>query len=201
MPPSRQARARQQRQRERLAVQAARRAEKRKRRQRIGVTAGALVLIIALVLAFTVGMSSNTTTKKSTNPNDCVGLKDTPPAAAPSMPNLAVPRPTKLITQDLKTGSGAVVKPGAKVQMNYIVVACSTGKIVDASYGKQPYDADLSASGGLIAGWQQGIPGMKVGGRRFLEIPSDLAYGASGRAPIGPNEPLFFVVDALKIEG
>ncbi len=219
MPPSRQARSRQQRQRERLAVAAARRREKRKQRQRIVVAAGALLIVIALVLALVAGaMSGNdkpkvtiapttvaATTVATTTPpttvaavKHCVGFKDTLPAGAPAVPITAGPPPTKLVTKDLKVGTGPEVKAGAKVQMNYIGVACSTGKIFDSTYGKQPFDADLS--GGLIQGWLQGIPGMRVGGRRLLEIPADLAYGATGQGPIGPNEPLFFVVDALKLE-
>ena len=214
MPPSRQARSRQQRQRERLAVAAARRREKRKQRQRIGVAAGALLIVIALVLALVAGATGSndkpkvnvapTTVAPSTPPTTaavvkkCVGFKDTLPAGAPAVPITAGPPPTKLVTKDLKVGTGPEVKAGAKVQVNYIGVACSTGKIFDTTYGKQPFDADLSA--GLIEGWLQGIPGMHVGGQRLLEIPPDLAYGATGQGTIGPNEPLIFVVEALKLE-
>jgi peptidylprolyl isomerase len=216
MPPSRQARARQQRQKDRLAGQAARRAQSRKRRQRIGVTAGALLIVITLVLALTLGatMSNDkpkvtvapTTVAPTTVPTsaaavvkNCVGLKDKLPSGAPAADIPQGTPPAKLVTKDLKVGTGPVVNAQAKVQVNYVGIACSTGKIFDTSYGKQPFDADLS--GGLIQGWLDGIPGMHVGGVRLLELPPDLAYGAAGSPPvIGPNEPLFFIVEAIKLD-
>jgi len=93
-------------------------------------------------------------------------------------------------------GTGAVVGDGDTPTINYIGVACSTGKIFDSSYATgKPLSYPLSQ---LIPGWQQGIPGMKVGGQRLLGIPPDLAYGAAGQgASIGPNETLWFVVDVL----
>ena len=97
------------------------------------------------------------------------------------------PAPTKLSTQDLKVGTGAVVPKNGKVTVNYVGVACSTGKIFDSSYSKgQPFPADLT-TGGFILGWQQGIPGMKVGGVRLLAIPSDLAYGTAGEPADRPR--------------
>jgi len=129
----------------------------------------------------------------------CVGLKDTLPKGSPAIPLVAEAAPTQLKMKDLKVGTGAVVKKGAKVTVNYVGVACSTGKIFDSSYSRnQPFDADLS--GGLIQGWMQGIPGMKVGGVRLLAIPSSLAYGTTGSAPnIGPNEALYFLVSVEKL--
>ena len=79
------------------------------------------------------------------------------------------------------------------VVADYIGVSCSTGKIFDASYTTgQPVTFPLAQ---VIPGWQQGLVGMKVGGKRLLGIPSDLAYGPSGRDPIAPDEALWFVVE------
>jgi FKBP-type peptidyl-prolyl cis-trans isomerase len=88
------------------------------------------------------------------------------------------------------------VAPGATVTVNYIGVACSTGKIFDSSYSRnQSISFPL---GQVIKGWQDGIPGMKVGGQRLLGIPAAQAYGSAGRPPdIGPDEPLWFVVEVL----
>lgn len=128
----------------------------------------------------------------------CVGLKDPLPKGAPAMPLRPGPAPTKLATQDLKVGTGAVVPKNAKVTVNYVGVACSTGKIFDSSYSRsQTFDADLG--GGIIPGWQQGIPGMRIGGVRLLAIPSDLAYGPTGQSPIAPDEALYFLVAAVKL--
>ncbi|MEO5680497.1 MAG: FKBP-type peptidyl-prolyl cis-trans isomerase [Acidimicrobiales bacterium] len=98
--------------------------------------------------------------------------------------------------EDLKPGSGKTVTPGANVTVNYIGVSCSTGMIFDASYGRgKPLTSPLSQ---LIPGWQQGIPGMKVGGQRLLGIPPAQGYGARGSgSKIAPDETLWFVVEVL----
>lgn len=76
-------------------------------------------------------------------------------------------------------------------------MAWSSGKVVESSWdGGAPATFSLS---GVIKGWQEGIPGMKVGGRRLLLIPPDLGYGVAGAGPIGPNETLIFVVDVVGI--
>jgi peptidylprolyl isomerase len=98
----------------------------------------------------------------------------------------------------LKVGSGAVVPKGATVTVNYIGVACSSGHIFDSSWARnQTATFPLS---GVIKGWTDGIPGMKVGGQRLLVIPPDQAYGATGSPPlIAPDETLYFVVDLVSI--
>src|SRR4051812_38436811 len=106
--------------------------------------------------------------------------------------------PKKLEKTDLKAGTGAEVKVGDQIQVNYVGIACSTGKQFDSSWDNgKPLDATLT-EGSLIQGWIEGIPGMKVGGRRMLVIPSDLAYGAAGQGDIGANEALVFVIALLK---
>ena len=110
------------------------------------------------------------------------------------MPITVGPPPTELVSEDLTVGTGATVEPTSTVTVDYIGVSCSTGKIFDTSYGKTPATFPLDR---VIPGWQQGLPGMKVGGIRLLGIPADLAYGAQGYPPdIAPDETLWFVVDA-----
>jgi peptidylprolyl isomerase len=113
--------------------------------------------------------------------------KVTPPAG---------PAPKKLESKDLITGTGPEVKAGGSVTVNYVGVLFKGGKVFDASWKRhEPSTFPLS---GVIPGWTQGIPGMKVGGRRELVIPSALAYGAKGSPPsIPPNAPLVFVIDLL----
>jgi peptidylprolyl isomerase len=107
------------------------------------------------------------------------------------------PPPCKLVIQDIVTGSGAEAKEGATLTVQYVGMSWSTGQEFEASWGQpQPPTFPLS---GVIRGWQQGIPGMKEGGRRQLIIPPDLAYGAQGRPGIAPNETLVFVIDLLKV--
>lgn len=104
--------------------------------------------------------------------------------------------PTKLLVADLCPGTGAVVKPSAYVTAHYTGIGLQTGQVFDSSWvrGKSiqfPLD-------GVIAGWAEGIPGMKVGGRRLLVIPGSLAYGPNPPTDaILPNETLVFVVDII----
>ena len=110
------------------------------------------------------------------------------------------PPPTALVKTDLTVGTGAEVKVGDTMSLQYVGIACSSGKQFDSSWDTgQPAEIPLSDGSGLIKGWTQGVPGMKVGGRRQLVIPPDLAYGAEGNQGIAPNETLVFVIDLLKV--
>ncbi len=128
----------------------------------------------------------------------CVALADQLPAGAPEVPVKVGPAPTALVVEDLTPGTGATVAATSTVTVDYIGVSCSTGKIFDASYGRgQPATFPLSQ---VIPGWSQGLVGMKVGGKRLLGIPSDLAYGVSGYPPgIAPDEALWFVVEMKSV--
>ena len=124
-----------------------------------------------------------------------------PPPAIAKKPVVNVPTgpaPAKLLTKDLVVGTGATAKAGDTVTVNYVGVLYKTGKEFDSSWKTgQPTSFPLTP-GGLIQGWVQGIPGMKVGGRRELIVPASLAYGTRGSPPsIPPNAPLVFVVDLL----
>jgi FKBP-type peptidyl-prolyl cis-trans isomerase len=105
----------------------------------------------------------------------------------------------QLIKTDLIPGTGKVARAGQTVTVNYVGVLCENGKEFDSSWKRnQPFTTALSTSSGVIPGWVQGIPGMKVGGRRELIIPPALGYGKSGSPPtIPPNATLVFVVDLL----
>ncbi len=106
----------------------------------------------------------------------------------------------QLVKHDLVTGSGQTVQAGQTVTVNYVGVLCSTGKEFDSSWKRnQPFTTPLTP-GSVITGWVQGIPGMRVGGRRELIIPPSLGYGKTGQPPtIPPNATLVFVVDLLSV--
>jgi len=108
------------------------------------------------------------------------------------------PAPATLEKKDLIVGSGAEAKDGETLTVNYVGVLYHGGKEFDASWKRnEPFSFPLG-KGAVIAGWDQGVVGMKVGGRRELVIPSALAYGAKGSPPTIPaNEPLVFVIDLL----
>ncbi len=110
------------------------------------------------------------------------------------------PAPSKLETKELIPGTGAEAKAGDTVTVNYVGVLYKGGKEFNASWEtKEPFSFTLG-KGQVIPGWDQGVPGMKVGGRRELIIPAALAYGAKGSPPkIPPNAPLVFVVDLLGV--
>ncbi|WP_207345387.1 FKBP-type peptidyl-prolyl cis-trans isomerase [Arthrobacter sp. E3] len=108
--------------------------------------------------------------------------------------------PTELIIEDLIEGTGTEVVAGNTVSTHYVGVAFSTGEEFDSSWGRGTPLEFRAGVGQVIQGWDQGLLGMKVGGRRRLEIPSELAYGTRGAAgAIAPNEALIFVVDLVGV--
>jgi peptidylprolyl isomerase len=123
-------------------------------------------------------------------------------AAKRTKPKVAVPAgapPNELIEEDLIEGSGSAAKAGDEVTVNYIGVGFDSGEEFDASWNRnEPFSFTLGNSE-VIPGWDQGVEGMKVGGRRQLVVPASLAYGKTGFPPaIGPNETLVFVIDLLE---
>jgi peptidylprolyl isomerase len=107
--------------------------------------------------------------------------------------------PTQLVKKDIVVGKGPKAKPGDTLTMQYVGVSWSTGEQFDASWDRgQPFPFQLGAQM-VIPGWDQGMVGMRKGGRRLLIIPPDLGYGPQGSGPIGPNETLIFAVDLEKI--
>ena len=111
------------------------------------------------------------------------------------------PAPTELVIEDVEEGDGAEAESGDQVSVNYVGVLYDSGKEFDASFDRgQPFEFQLG-TGGVIPGWDQGVEGMKVGGRRRLVIPPDLGYGAQGSPPtIPPNATLVFVIDLLSVD-
>ena len=118
-------------------------------------------------------------------------------------PDVVVPEgnpPADLVMQDVTVGTGAEAKSGANVEVHYVGVAWSTQKEFDASWNRGDTFEFRLGAGQVIAGWDQGVAGMKVGGRRILTIPPHMGYGAQGAGGvIKGGETLIFVVDLLKV--
>lgn len=117
-------------------------------------------------------------------------------------PEVSVPEgepPTELVENDLIEGTGAEAKKGDEVTVQYVGVGYESEEEFDSSWSRnEPFPFQLGG-GSVIPGWEMGVEGMKVGGRRELIIPPELAYGSTGSPPaIGPNEALIFVVDLLE---
>jgi peptidylprolyl isomerase len=120
-----------------------------------------------------------------------------------SKPSVSIPStnpPADLVIEDLTVGSGKEATKGTTVEVHYVGVAWSTGKQFDASWDRNEAFEFRLGAGQVIAGWDQGVAGMKVGGRRSLTIPAHLGYGNQGAGGvIKSGETLVFVVDLLNV--
>jgi peptidylprolyl isomerase len=161
------------------------------------------MLIIALCAALALAVagcgSSDSSTTDSSESSESSISTDTS-----TKPEVTVPEgaPSKeLETVEIVEGDGAEAKSGDQVTVQYVGVNYKTGKEFDASWDRgEPFSFTLGA-GEVIGGWDQGVAGMKVGGRRELIIPPELGYGPSGSPPAIPaNETLVFVVDLLAVK-
>ena len=107
------------------------------------------------------------------------------------------PAPTELVVEDLRIGDGAEAVPDGAVEVHYVGVEYDTGAEFDSSWSRG--ESIQFPLRGLIRGWQEGIPGMRVGGRRQLTIPPELAYGPAGSANRLSGKTLIFVSDLLDV--
>jgi peptidylprolyl isomerase len=119
-------------------------------------------------------------------------------------PQVTVPSgeapPTDLVIEDIEEGTGTEAAAGNTVDVHYVGVAWSTGRQFDASWDRPGSFSFPLGAGRVIAGWDQGVAGMKVGGRRRITIPPELGYGAAGAGGvIKGGETLVFVVDLLGV--
>lgn len=151
------------------------------------------VACLALVAAGCGGNGESGSAANCTDPATASG-------DAGKKPTITIPNcspPTTLQKVDLVTGTGAEAKPGAEITVHYVGVSWLLKGEFDSSWeNSQPASFKLA---GLIKGWQDGIPGMKVGGRRMLTIPPELGYGAQPGSPkIAVNDTLVFVIDLIK---
>ena len=196
-----------------------------KRRKTIQRTSIVVVVAIAIVVSAALlfrGKSTPSTSAAATTTTTSVGSTTTAPTtttstaavhfapvASPSpagtfgkAPTVIVPAgapPTTPEMSDLITGTGPAAKIGQKLTVQYVLATYSTRKVIQSSWTAQPYTFTLGA-GQVITGWDKGMVGMRVGGRRELILPPSLGYGSVARGGgIAANDTLVFVVDLLKI--
>jgi peptidylprolyl isomerase len=164
-----------------------------------------LLIVFACLALFAAGCGSDdsSTTSSSAGGESTAAEQAKAPEEAPKKktkpqvkPPKGAPPKSEVVKKDLEKGTGATAKAGDVVSVNYVGVNYKTGTEFDASWDRgEPFTFTLGAHE-VISGWDEGIVGMKVGGRRELIIPPNHAYGASGAPPaIPPNETLVFVVD------
>jgi peptidylprolyl isomerase len=155
----------------------------------------------ALAVAGCGDSDSEQEAKATATPTETATPEATPEPTKPKIGKPSGKPPKQLVKKDLRVGDGPAAQPGQVVQVQYVGVSFKTGKEFDSSWDRgEPFSFPLGAQQ-VIPGWDQGVAGMKVGGRRRLTIPPDLAYGPQGAPPaIGPNETLVFVVDLLAVQ-
>ncbi|MFJ6677032.1 FKBP-type peptidyl-prolyl cis-trans isomerase [Actinosynnema sp. NPDC091369] len=125
--------------------------------------------------------------------------------AAGEKPTITVPTGCKpqdgLVVEDLAEGTGAEIKPGSTAQLHYVLATFRDQQTREASWDSgQPFELKNIGQANVIKGWNEGLIGLKEGGRRLLVVPSDKGY-PNGQGDIQPGETLIFVVDAVKVEG
>jgi peptidylprolyl isomerase len=149
---------------------------------------GVLAVVVVVVVVGRGGGSDDGASLTDTSSKPKVQVPDGPP-------------PTRLESEDIVTGDGAEAKPGAQLSVQYVGVDYDTGQEFDSSWDRgQPFQFQLGG-GQVIPGWDRGVAGMRVGGRRQLIVPPNLAYGAQGQPPsIAPNATLVFVIDLVSVQ-
>jgi peptidylprolyl isomerase len=157
-----------------------------------------LIVLVVLLVALVVGVVLVTA---GGGDDEGGGEVSTDLSAKPEVPVPEGDPPTELEVIDVVEGDGAEAAAGDTVSVQYVGVNYSNGQEFDASWDTgQPFEFQLGA-GQVIPGWDEGVAGMKVGGRRELIIPPELGYGAQGQPPdIPPNETLVFVIDLLDVQ-
>ncbi len=164
-----------------------------------------LIFALCVALALAVAGCGSSSSSSSSSESESTTAESTTATKKKTKPKVTVPKgapPKKLEIKEIEEGTGAEAKSGDEVTVQYVGVGYDTKEEFDSSWsrGAEPLPVSLGA-GLVIPGWEQGIEGMKVGGRRELIIPPELAYGPAGSPPaIGKNETLIFVIDLLSVE-
>jgi peptidylprolyl isomerase len=198
-------------------LEAERAAAARKKRQRTVITTIVAAIAIFLLLVVIAGGFGGNDEDEAATPTTQApadqpeGQDDAEQPPAPQTittiepgekPEVTVPEgdpPADLVVEDLVEGDGDEANAGDRVVVHYVGVAYSNGEEFDSSWDRgEPFELALGA-GMVIPGWDEGIEGMQVGGRRRLTIPPDMAYGEAGQGPIGPDETLIFEVELLGV--
>ncbi|MGN6587459.1 MAG: FKBP-type peptidyl-prolyl cis-trans isomerase [Solirubrobacterales bacterium] len=180
-----------------------------------------LLIILACLALFAVGCGSNSSSTASSGASSTTAKTGEETAAAEESVSPAAtkqaeaeakkkkkpkvvppkgPKPKNLVVKDLEVGTGPEAKTGDKLTVQYVGVGYESGTQFDSSWDRhEPFTFTLG-EGKLIKGWEKGLEGMKVGGRRELITPPDYAYGSAGSGNIAPNATLVFVIDLLKVK-
>jgi peptidylprolyl isomerase len=184
--------------------EAARAELRRQQRKRKYVTFAVLaVAVIGLVglLSLLGGDDDKKSDAKATGAQTTTTFKTPPTSAKPADPEPGGSAPvTELKIEDIKVGSGKTVKAGDTIVAHYLGATYADGKPFQASWDSKQTFETVIGKGQVIEGWDKGIPGMKVGGRRKLIIPAAMAYGAADTGDGRPHGDLVFIIDVYAIK-
>lgn len=167
------------------------------RKLQVGIAVVVALAVVAAFFVFNNPLTNPNTNNPVTDLNQNPSLSQTNPAAGNTTDSNTQANPTSLVAQDEVVGTGAEAKAGNTITVNY-TGKLQNGTVFDSSVGKQPFTFTLGV-GQVIQGWDQGVQGMKVGGKRLLIIPANLAYGNRQVGPIPANSTLIFEVELLKV--
>ncbi len=174
--------------------------------RKLGVLIGLIVLIGALVAVILIGRGSGDSGDSAASgeiPSEVTAGVSEDLSERPKLAGTSETPPTALVKKDIVVGDGAEAKEGDTVKVQYVGALYDNGKEFDASWDRNKEAFSFQLGGGqVIKGWDEGVAGMKVGGRRVLVIPPDLGYGPQGSPPTIPgNSTLVFVVDLEDVQG
>lgn len=199
---------------EKQARQGVQKAKDRTARQRrtIATLAAVVVLGLGLIVVLNRGGSSSSDTTVAGGSGAKASASSTTVDTTPrtiskelsSKPEITIPAgkpPTSLQITDLVVGTGTEVTKGSTAIVQYVGKSWSDKKEFDSSWsrGAEPFAVEGVPNAPVIPGWNEGLLGMRKGGRRMLVIPPDKGYGAAGTGPIGPNETLVFIIDLIDV--
>jgi peptidylprolyl isomerase len=180
------------------ALAAARRQNRNRRIRTISILVAAVVLISVLAATFGSNDDGDDTASSTTSTTEAEAT--TPTSAKPEVPAAGTDPVTELKIEDLKVGDGEEVKAGDTIVAHYLGSTYKDGKEFQASWdGGKTFETAIG-TGSVIEGWDKGIPGMKVGGRRKLTIPAAMAYGAEDKGDGRPFGDLVFIIDVYAIK-
>ena len=197
---------------EQIETQTKKAAANKKRNRLLGYGAAVLVILVLISRPWSWGSGESADTTLAGTPTTVAGsattLAGSPttvalPVAISKKPEFATGKgaaPKQLVIKDLVVGAGAEVKAGSNLSVNYVGKAWSTGAEFDSSWSRgSTFDLTNMGQAPVIKGWNEGLIGMKQGGRRELTIPPDLGYGDAGQGAIKGGETLVFVIDAVSV--
>ena len=177
-------------------------ARKRQRKRQLITAAVAILAVLAVLVLVSVlgGDDDDGEDVRAEGTTSTTEARTTPTSEKPAVPEAGTEPVTELVVEDIKEGDGAEVKAGDTIVAHYLGATYADGKEFEASWDGGETFETVIGQGNVIKGWDEGIPGMKVGGRRKLVIPAEMAYGAEDDGSGRPFGDLVFIIDVYAVK-